>query len=293
MKQSILITGASGVLGRAIVGAALKAGFAVRQGVRDPGKASPAAEAVRLDYSDPSTIAPAVADVSSLLLMAPSLDPNAPAELTPVIAAAKAAGVRHVVFISAFGVNHNEQAPLRVVEHLVMDSGVPYTILRPNFFMENFSEGFLSGSIKAQGALFLAAGDGKTSFISVQDIAAAVVAAFQAPLAGREFDLTGPEALDHAEVARIIGEVAGRPIAYHSLSEEQMLGGLRALGMPEPAIAYLAVLYAVVRQGLAAGVTGDVEAVTGRKPVTFDEFARASAGAWHLDAPAAVGKVGE
>jgi len=63
-----------------------------------------------------------------------------------------------------------------------MDSGVPYTILRPNFFMENFPEGFLSGSIKGQNAIFLAAGDGKTSFISVRDIAAAALTAFQKPL---------------------------------------------------------------------------------------------------------------
>ncbi len=276
MTHSILVTCASGVLGRAIVSAALKAGIAVRQGVRDPGKASPAAETVRLDYADPSTIAPAVTGVSGLLLMAPSLDPNAPAELAPVISEAKAAGVGHVVFISAFGVNYNEQAPLRVVERLVMGSGIPYTILRPNFFMENFSEGFLSGGIKAQGAIFLAAGDGKTSFISVADIAAAVVAAFQTPLAGKEFDLTGPEALDHAETARIIGEVAGRPIAYRDLTEEQMVEGARAAGMPEPAVAYLKVLYSVVRAGYAAGITADLAAITGKPPIGFREFAKAA-----------------
>ena len=288
MNQSILITGASGVLGKSIVAAALNAGFLVRQGVRDPKKATPTAEAVRLNYSDPATIGPAMAGVTGLLLMAPSLDPNAPALLAPVIAAAKTAGVRHIVFISAFGVNYNEQAPLRIVEHLVIDS-VPYTILRPNFFMENFSDGFLSGSIKAQGAIFLAAGDGKTSFISVQDIAAAVVAAFQTPSGGKEFNLTGPEALDHSEAARIIGEAAGRPVAYHPLTEEQMLAGARTQGMPEPAIAYLAVLYSVVRQGLAAGVTGDIEAITGRKPMTFTEFALATAGAWRTPVPEMVG----
>ena len=150
MKQSILVTGASGVLGRAIVGAALKAGFQVRQGVRNPAKADRAAESVRLDYTDATTIAPAVAGVSALLLIAPVLDPHAAAELSPVIAAARAAGVRHIVFISAFGVNHSEQSPLRVVEHLVMDSGIPYTILRPNFFMENFAEGFLAASKGAE-----------------------------------------------------------------------------------------------------------------------------------------------
>jgi len=285
-NQCVLVTGASGVLGRSIVAAAENAGIAVRQGVRDPRKANPNAEAVRLDYHDASSIPPAVAGVTDLLLMAPPLDPNAASELAPVIAEAETAGVRHIVFISAFGVNHNKQAPLRVVEQLVMDSGLPYTILRPNFFMENFSEGFLAGNIKTQGAIFLAAGEGKTSFISVRDIAAVAIAAFQKRLVGRAFDLTGPEALDHAEVAKIITEAAGRPVRYHPLTEEQMLSGARSQGMPKPTIAYLAALYSAVRQGLAAGVTGDVEAIIGRKPMAFAEFAQANASAWRTPAPA-------
>ena len=84
MNSFILITGASGVLGRATVGASRKAGFAVRQGVRDPQKASAATEAIRLYDADLSTVEPAVAGMSGLLLMAPSLDPNAPAALAPV-----------------------------------------------------------------------------------------------------------------------------------------------------------------------------------------------------------------
>jgi uncharacterized protein YbjT (DUF2867 family) len=96
---------------------------------------------VRLDYADPTTITPALAGVSAMVLMAPPLDPNVPARLGPVIGAARAVNLQHVVLISAFGVDHNEQAPFCVVEHLVIDSGVPFTILRPNFFMENFSEG--------------------------------------------------------------------------------------------------------------------------------------------------------
>lgn len=185
----------------------------------------------------------------------------------------KERGRQHIVLISAFGVNHNEQAPLRVVEHLVIDSGVAYTILRPNFFMENFSEGSLSGSIKGQNGIFVAAADSKTSFISVRDIAASVVAAFQTPLAGREFDLTGAEALDHAEIAKVIGEASGCPVAYHSLTEEQMTAGARAAGMPEPMVGYLSVLYGVVRAGYAAAITSDVEILTGRKPISFRTFA--------------------
>jgi uncharacterized protein YbjT (DUF2867 family) len=75
------------------------------------------------------------------------------------------------------------------------------TILRPNFFMENFSEGFLAAGVREQNAIYLAAGDGKTSFISVKDIASVAVAALRQSQTGREIDLTGPEALDHFEVA--------------------------------------------------------------------------------------------
>jgi len=235
---------------------------------------------VRLDYADSASINPALAGASAIVLMAPPLDANAPALLGPVIAAAKAAKIQQIVFVSAFGVNHNEQAPLRIVEHLVMDSGVSFTIVRPNFFMENFSEGFLAPGIKQQNAIYLAAGDGKTSFISADDIAAVVVAALQKSLTGKEFDLTGPEALDHTEAATIITEVSGRSVAYHSLTEQQMLDGARAQGMPEPIVAYLGVLYSVVRAGFAAGVSNDFEAVTGRKSTTFRSFARSAAAAW-------------
>lgn len=252
----------------------------MRQAVRNPAKADPAVDAVRLDYADPSTIAPALDGVSAIVLMAPPLDPNAPAELGPVIAAAKAANVQHLVLISAFGVNHNEQAPLRVVEHLVMDSGVPFTILRPNFLMENFSEGPQAHGIRAQNAIHLAAGDGRTSFVSARDVAAAVVAVLRQSLTGKEFDLTGPAALDHVEVAKAISDATGRAVAYHALTEQQMLEGARSHGMPEPSVAYLGVLYGVVRAGYAAGVAGDFETLTGRQPMTFDAFARATAASW-------------
>lgn len=278
--KPILITGASGVLGRAFVTAFTEAGLPVRQAVRNPAKARPDVDSVRFDYLEPDTINPALVGVEKLLLMAPPLDPNAPAELAPLVARAKEVGVHQMVFISAFGVNHNEQAPLRIVEHMVMDSSIPYAILRPNFFMENFSEGFLSGGIKEQNGIFLAAGDGKTSFISVHDIAAAALASFRQPIAGRELDLTGPEALDHSEAAKIIREVSGRPVTYHSLTEEQMIAGARAIGMPESAIAYMAALYGVVRAGYSAGVTADFEKATGRKPITFQNFALKAVASW-------------
>jgi uncharacterized protein YbjT (DUF2867 family) len=271
--QKVLITGATGVLGRTIVKSAMEAGLAVRQGVRNPAKANSKAEAVHFDYADPSTISPALEGASALVLMAPPLEANAPALLGPIIEAAKAADYQQIVLISAFGVNHSELAPLRIVEHLVIGSDVPHTILRPNFFMENFSEGFLASSLREQSAIYLAAADGKTSFISVLDIAAVVVAALQQSITGAEIDLTGPTALDHFEVAKIFSETLGRTVVYHPLAEAQMLEGARSQGMPEPVVDYLGVLYSVVRAGYAAAIAPYPEFVSGRKPLTFESFA--------------------
>ena len=274
--QKVLITGATGVLGKAIVKSAIDAGLEVRQAVRNPANANPKAGAVQFDYAKPSTILPGLEGMAAVVLIAPPLEASAPALLGPVVTAAKQANVRHIVLISAFGVNHNEGAPMRIVEHLVIESGVPYTILRPNFFMENFSAGFLASSIRKQNAIFLAAADGKTSFISVEDIAATVTAVLKQSLTGKELDLTGPEALDHFQIVKIITEATGRPIEYHSLTEEQMLEGARTQGMPEPVVAYLGMLYSVVRAGLAAGVSDDFEKITGRQPQNFEAFARSA-----------------
>jgi len=274
MDGWILVTGATGTLGKAVVAAALDAGLSVRQAVRDTTRANRATEAVHFDYADAATIVPALQGASAVVLQAPPLDANAPKLLGPVVTAAKDAGVQQIVLISAFGVNHNEQAPMRIVEHLVIDSGVPYTILRPNFFSENFSEGPQAGTIQSQNAIFLAAADGKTSFISVKDIAAVAIAAIQQKATGQEIDLTGPEALDHNEVAKIISDASGRTITYHAITSEQMSEGAQSYGMPEPMVAYLGMLYGVVRAGHAAGIAPFPESLVGRQPTSFEAFAK-------------------
>ncbi|MGC1298837.1 MAG: NAD(P)H-binding protein [Alloacidobacterium sp.] len=272
--QKVLITGAT-VLGRAICKSAMDAGLAVRQGVRNSAKANPKAEAVHFDYADPSTISAALEGMAALVLIAPPLESNAPALLGPVIMAANAANFQQIVLISAFGVNHNEGAPLVL---LSTSSSTLECLIRSCgriSLWRTFFEGFLAAGIREQNAIYLAAGDGKTSFISVKDIASVVVAALQQSLTGREIDLTGPEALDHFEVANIISRVSGRTVVYHLLTGEQMLEGARALGTPEPGVAYLVMLYSIVRAGHAAGITPYPETITRQKPLTFEAFAEA------------------
>lgn len=282
MSKNILVTGASGNLGRDVVAALVDKGFRVKAASRQPEKlaAREGIEVVALDYESPNTFDGALAGVDGVFLVAPPMDPEAPAKLAPFIEKAKEAGVGHIVFTSALGVDQNEQAPLRVIERALMESGIQYTILRPNFFMENFSTGFTGPMIRHNAGIFLAADDAKTSFISVVDIANVAAVAFADQHYGKEYNLTGPEALDHAQVARIVGDVIGREIAYHALPEEVMLQGARDNGLPEPAVQYMAVLYSVVRAGFMAAVTDDVEEITGSKPVGFEVFAKGNAKCW-------------
>jgi uncharacterized protein YbjT (DUF2867 family) len=278
--KTILVTGATGSLGRAAVAALAAKGFGVRAASRHPQPAAdPAVQAVRFDYEDTGTHQAALAGVDGVLLIAPPLEVESPAKVNPVIDRARALGVGHIVLNSALGADAGEEAPLRRIERHLMASGVTYTILRPNFFMENFTTGFLAPMIR-QGGIYLAAADGKTSFISTADIAAVAVAAFAGGHQGREYNLTGPAALDYHEVAALISRASGRTIAYHAISEEAMLAGAMQNGLPESSARFLGLLYSVVRNGWAAGVTDEVRQVTGRPPLTFAEFARQSAALW-------------
>jgi uncharacterized protein YbjT (DUF2867 family) len=186
-----------------------------------------------------------------------------------------------VVFNSALKADSDEQNPLRIIEQHLLKSGLDCTILRPNFFMENFSAGFLKPMI-ASGKIYLAAGDARTSFISVSDVAAVAAACFKERRSGAQYNLTGPEALSYGEAARIISSVSGRTVAYHPISETEMIQGGREQGMPESAIQYIVQLFASVRKGLMAEITDSVRELKGSAPASFREFALKNSDIWKV-----------
>ena len=275
--DKILVTGATGQLGSAMVGALVGKGKHVRAATRKTTKIrwTDMVQPVAFDFEDAGLHKAALDGMSGLFLVAPPLDFEAPAKLIPFIDKAKQMRVEHIVFISAFGMDANAQAPLRIIERYLMNSGLAYTILRPNFFMENFSTGFVAPMI-AGGRIYMAAGDGKTSFISVSDIAEAAATAFEKKHYGAEYNLTGPEALSYGQVAEIISALCGRTVTYHPISETEMAKGARDKGMPESAIRYLADLFSAVRNGLMATITDGVRKVIERDAVSFSEFAQMS-----------------
>jgi uncharacterized protein YbjT (DUF2867 family) len=290
--DKILVTGATGQLGRAVVEALVSRGISVRAATRKTRNITwtDMVQPVTFDYANPSLHKAALDGISGLFLVAPPLDSDAPAKLIPFIDKAEEMSVKHIVFLSALSADLEEQNPLAIIELYLKGlkkSGIEYTILRPNFFMENFSTGYAALMIKS-GKISLPAGDGKTSFISVGDIAEAAATVFQEKERhyGAEYNLTGPEALSYGHVAAIISSLSVMRMTYHPISEAEMIEGARAGRMPDTAIQYMAALYSMVRRGLMATVTDDVKRVTGKDPIGFTEFARRNAMLWKMSAAA-------
>jgi uncharacterized protein YbjT (DUF2867 family) len=199
----------------------------------------------------------------------------------PFIDAAKQEGIAHIVNLTAMGVEEDSSFMLRVLENHLEASGIPYTHLRPNWFMQNFDSGPMFADIRATGALHLPAADAKLSFIDVRDIAAVALEALTGSRhLEKAYTLTGGGALDHFEAVRLISHVAGRTISYVPISEEAAISGLAKSGVNEGHIRRWAEFFEKVRQGRCAPVTRDVENILGRPPISFSQYAQDHADVW-------------
>lgn len=283
MSTTILVTGASGNAGRAAVSALARRGVSVRAATRKPEHYQPPASgvsAVHLDFNDPDSFAPALEGTDGLFLMAAPMDTGSGPKLSGLIEHAKTAGVERIVLMTAMGVEHAPASPLGQVEAALKASGLAWTILRPNWFMENFHPGWIGGMIKA-GAIALPAGDARVSFIAAEDIGEAAAVALTEPgHAGRELTLTGPAAPSWEEVAAHFAQLTGRAVKYLAVSDEEMRAGLAAQGLPPSAIEYLSVLFAAMRAGYSAAVVGDIKGLIGRAPRSLAEFTEKRRSAW-------------
>ncbi|MCA1612387.1 MAG: NmrA family NAD(P)-binding protein, partial [Acidobacteria bacterium] len=166
----------------------------------------------------------------------------------------------------AFGRNH------RAIEKRIEASGVPYTFLRPNGFMQNYLA--QAATIKSQGAFYLPARDSKYSLIDVRDVGAVAARVLTASgHEGRAYALSGPESLSNGEIARKLSAATGNPITYVDVPDDVFRQSLVEAGVPGPyADDYIDLNHYYIA-GKGAAVTADVESVTGRAPRTFDEFA--------------------
>ncbi len=270
MAGQILVLGATGTVGKPLVEQLLAAGHAVKAASRTA-TAIAGAEAVRFDYSDPSSFAAALDGVESAYVLLPGGYLNVVGLMTPLLQAAADRKIK-IVLQSVIGVDADESIPYRQVELFLERSGTPFVILRPNWFTDNFHTYWLAG-IK-HGVISLPAADSKTSFIDVRDIAASAAAALTSnQFDGRAFNLTGPEGVSYQQAAAILSSVAGRPITYTPVDDETFIGILTGAGVPAEYAQFLASIFYPVRQGWVAAPTADVETLTGQAPRSVQAYA--------------------
>lgn len=276
----ILVTGATGNNGSEIIKQLAAQGVQVRAMVHNRDHASaitlPNVEIVEGDFDQPETLTSALTDIKRVFLLTNSTE-HAQAQQLAFVDAAKQSGVKHIVKLSQFAANAD--SPVRflryhaAVESAIQSSGMAYTFLRPNLFMQGLLA--FRSTIAEQNAFYAAADDAKISIVDVRDIATAAVAALtESGHEGKTYDLTGPQSLTHTEMAGYLSSALGREIKFVDVSPESMREALVGMKMPPWQADGLLEDYAHYRRGEAAAVLSGVQDATGKFPSSFEKFTR-------------------
>jgi uncharacterized protein YbjT (DUF2867 family) len=281
----ILVTGAGGLTGREVA-RVLAPRVRLRLGLRDVARAvaeAPDAERVRLDFEDTSSFAPALAGVTGVYLLRPP-GMARPRSFAPFLAALREAEVRRVVFLSVRGAASNPLLPHHGIERLVEASGLGWTHLRPNDFMQNLETAHRA-DIRDRDGIWAPAGRGRASWVDVRDLAVAAARVLtEAGHEGRAYTLTGPEALGFEDAARLLSARLGRSVTYRDPSLPRFLRHSRRIGRPLGLALVMSAIYSVQRLGRAAEVTPDLTGLLGHPPGTLARYIADRAACWQAGA---------
>ncbi|MDO7906379.1 NAD(P)H-binding protein [Paenibacillus sp. JX-17] len=274
-----LVTASNGKTGRRITERMEQLGAQVRKAVRRANPELP--DEIGFDWYDPATHSAALEGADSVYLVAPLMDMHPAEVMGPFVEKAVKAGVRRFVFLGSASIDADGPV-MGEVHKLLINHAPEWTILRPSYFMENFSEGPYRASILQEGRLYSAAGDGRIGFVSADDIAAVAVQALTAahPLQ-RELIITGPQAITYGDAARIIGDALGRTVEHVHLTDQEFLEGMIRAGMTEAyANMMLGLEHRIRLEGSEDQTADTVLQVTGEAPVSFERFVQQNAEKW-------------
>lgn len=286
MSKTLLVTGASGQLGRSVISHLLDT-FKVPAAriiatTRTPANlADLAARGVTVraaDFDDPASLAEAFQGADRVLIISTNelaIQGKRREQQLAAVAAAKQAGVAHLLYTSM--PNTEPGSPVLFApdhydtEQAIKASGIPHTIFRNGWYDENL---FMAmPQILASGQWYTSAGDGAISYGARDDLAAAIAAGLASDTsASTTYTLTGPKAYTTAEVAALVTEVTGKPIQVIQLSDEALTEGMKSAGLPEPIARLLVSFDAATRVGGLGMVTDSVEKLSGRKSLPLKQF---------------------
>jgi uncharacterized protein YbjT (DUF2867 family) len=292
-EKTILVTGATGTVGsevvKQLVSSPSSSGYnIIRAAVHSQNKADRfrqyrGVEIVNMDYNKPETIADALSHVNKLFLLTLPSPNMADISSGLVKEAKKKNDIKHIVKLSVMEAEAEPGTTIgrlhRQEEKIIEESGIPYTFLRSGAFMQNFVN-FFGQTIKNQNAFYLPAGDGKVSFVDVRDIAAVATEILLTKSSGSQqqknkaYDITGHDALSYSQAAEILSGGIGKKISYIDIGEEDARKGMKKMGMEDWLIDAIMEFYYIIRTGHASRTTNAIEQITGRKPVSFEQFVR-------------------
>ena len=282
--MTILVTGATGQLGRHVIDSLISRGAepqSIVAGARDTAKAADLADrgvTVRaLDYTEPATIAAALEGVDIVLLISSSEVGQRVAQHQAVIDAAAAGGVSKFVYTSAPKATTSDLvlAPEhKATEEAIAAAGLPAVILRNNWYTENYAAD-LARAVDT-GVVAASVGDGRVASASRADYADAAAAVLLTDgHIGEIYELGGDIAWDYSELADAIADVTGRPVAYQALSTEEYAAALTAAGLDAGTVGFVAALDAGIRDGALAESDGTLSRLLGRPTTPLVEGLRA------------------
>ena len=284
MGNKVLVTGITGNVGYDVGKGLLKRSVKIKGAVRNPDKARETGldgvEYVRFDFQDTSTYKEALKDVSKIFLMRPPQIADPKSQVKPFIEEAKKKGVEQIVFLSLMGIEKNPIPPHYKIEKYIRESEIPYTFLRPSFFMQNLNSTHCE-DIRDRDDIFIPAGKSKSSFIDTRDIGeVGAIVLTEEEHKNKAYTLTGSEALDYYEVAKIFSEVLGRDIEYSNPSPLKFKKIMLQRGMDKDFVNVMVALYFTTRIGMAKRVTLDLEKLLKRKPTTVKQFIKDHVDCW-------------
>lgn len=273
-SSRILVLGATGKTGSRVAQKLLDRGVSVRTAARNGAE-------VAFDWNDPSTFPAALHGVSGVYLVSPVMRVDFAGIVAQFLDEAERAGVRHVTYLSAYGIEYAPpEVALRAVElDLASRTSLAHAILRPAWFMQNFSETFLR---PVNDEIVVPCGNGAEAFVSAEDIASVAAATLSDPMrhAGRAYSPTGPEALTFEEAAGHISNAVGRKIAYRDIGRDAWIAAMTQAGVPAEYGEVLRTLTEMVASGQGSRSNADVFMATGVAPTRFEEFAAETVAAW-------------
>lgn len=278
---TFLITGATGNIGSQLIKKLSNENVNIRAAVHSLSRSDKiqslgVRDLVEIDFDMPSKIQYSIfKDVDKLFLLTPNFDTKG---ILKILEEAKKAGVQHIIQLSSDSVSlaSAESKGTKIFkekEKMIQESGIPYTILRPTAFMQNFlNNGF---TIKTQNKFYLPWGKGKVRSVDTRDIAsvaAKILISDSENYKNKSYSITGPEALSCYDIAKIFSEILENNIEFVDVSEEESFNEMRRMSMSDILIEYILELSRIIKQDSVSNISSSVEEITGKKPITFRKF---------------------